>query len=279
MTLNMRKKPTPKSPIFKRRRDAVPKLLPARTVSAANRIVNEIREALLAGKFHSGDFLGTETTLAGHFNVGRSPIRDALRSLEAMGIIDIRVGLGGGVYVADGNPDLFAEMLAIQLKLVGVTLEELLYAIWAVEGMAVDLAIDKLTRSDLETLFAILNDLRGLLDRPQKFVLRSMDFHSALVGSSHSRALIAQATMLRYILFKHYAEVITPRVAQDVFGSLEKLLGYIDARSHEAARAQVSEHYRMARDFLLSTQQPVATGSGRTESKRLRRPSRLQIDR
>lgn len=236
------------------RRQPGTKSKPARAASAANKIVAEIHEALLARRFHAGDFLGTESTLAEHFGAGRSPTRDALRSLEAMGIIDIRVGLGGGVYVAQGNPDLFAEVLGIQLTLMGVTTGELLYAIWAVEEMAVELAVDHRTDGDLAVFAEILQDLSKLLKKPAEFVLRSMDFHAALVDACHNRALIAQARMLRHVVFKHYSETVTAQAAQDVFSSLEKLAGQIKARARTGARRQLVAHYHQARQFMLEAQ-------------------------
>jgi len=230
-------------------------LQPARAISAANKVVAEVRESLLANRFKAGDFLGTEATLAEYFGIGRSPMRDALRSLEAMGIIEIRVGLGGGVYVALGNPDMFAEVLAIQLILMGSTLRELLYAILAVEGMAVDLAIDHCTDSELETFFEVLSDLKTLLGKPKKFVQRSIDFHAAIANASHSRVLIAQAQMLRHILFTHYSKVVTPQAAQDVFTSLAKLAQKLRDRDRAGARAQLIAHYKQAREFLLQSQE------------------------
>jgi len=208
---------------------------------------------LLANRFKAGDFLGTEATLAEYFGIGRSPMRDALRSLEALGIIEIRVGLGGGVYIAQGNPDMFAEVMAIQLILMGSTLEELLYAILAVEVMAVDLAIDHCTDDNLETFFEVLSDLKDLLGKPRKFVLRSIDFHAAMVDASCSRVLIAQAQILRHILFAHYSKVVTPQVAQNVFTSLTKLAQRLRARDRAGAHAQLIAHYDQAREFLLQS--------------------------
>ena len=46
--------------------------------------------------------------------------RDALRTLEALGIVEIKMGKGGGARIARGNPRLFAEALAVQLDLTGV---------------------------------------------------------------------------------------------------------------------------------------------------------------
>lgn len=242
------------SPILRRSPNSGRKVQPARAVSAANKVVAEVRESLLANRFKAGDFLGTEATLAEYFGIGRSPMRDALRSLEAMGIIEIRVGLGGGVYVAQGNPDMFAEVMAIQLKLMGSTLQELLYAIWAVEGMAVDLAIDHCTDADLETFFAVLTDLKSLLGKPRKFVSRSVDFHAAIVNASHSRVLIAQAQMLRHILFAHYSTVLTAQAAQNVYTSLAKLAQKLRARDRAGAHAQLVAHYNQAREFLLQSE-------------------------
>jgi GntR family transcriptional repressor for pyruvate dehydrogenase complex len=248
------KLPRTKTPVLKHRPNSTRKSQPARAISAANRVVAEVRESLLANRFEAGDFLGTEATLAEYFGIGRSPMRDALRSLEAVGIIEIRVGLGGGVYVAQGNPDMFAEVMAIQLILMGSTLKELLYAIWAVEGMAVDLAIDHGTEADLDAFFEVLGDLQALLDKPGKFVRRSVDFHAAIVAASHSRVLIAQAQMLRHILFAHYSTVLTPQAAQNVFASLAKLAQALRARDRAGAHAQLVAHYNQAREFLLQSE-------------------------
>ena len=85
------------------------------------RIVTQIRSALFSGQITAGERLGSEQSLAERFGVSRMAMRDALRSLEALGIVDIRVGAKGGIYIAQGNPDRFADALAVQLKLIGVS--------------------------------------------------------------------------------------------------------------------------------------------------------------
>src|SRR4051795_8561280 len=86
------------------------------TLSA--KIIHQVRSALFAGKLTPGQALGTEASLAGHFGVSRTAIRDSLRSLAASGVIEIKVGLKGGIFVAAGNAERLAETLAIQLKLI-----------------------------------------------------------------------------------------------------------------------------------------------------------------
>lgn len=220
-------------------------------MSVSNQIMAEIRELLLRDEIKAGEFLGTESTLAERFGVGRSPMRDALRSLEARGVIDIRAGLGGGVYVAEGNADLFAEVLAIQLKLLGVSLAELLDAIWAVEGTAVELAAQTATREELDNLVEVAEELSRLLDQPEEFIAKSMEFHTVLVDASHSRALIAQAKIFREILFRHYSDIVNEDITRVVSTSLRKLATHLAARSRTRARRQLNEHYALGRRYML----------------------------
>jgi GntR family transcriptional regulator, transcriptional repressor for pyruvate dehydrogenase complex len=92
-----------------------------RSSSLSAQIVAWVRDALFAKKLKPGDFLGTEKDLAARFDASRIVARDALRTLEALGIVEIRMGKGGGARIAQGNPRLFAEALAVQLDLTGVS--------------------------------------------------------------------------------------------------------------------------------------------------------------
>ena len=61
----------------------------------------QIKEAILLGQFAPGDKLPPETELAEQFGVSRITVRDALRVLEARGLVRVKVGAMGGAFVAD----------------------------------------------------------------------------------------------------------------------------------------------------------------------------------
>src|SRR5215469_2143170 len=107
--------------------------------SLSSHIVAEIRDALFDKRLAPGDFLGTENDLAARFEVSRIVARDALRTLQALGIAEIRMGKGGGARVARGNTALFAEALAVHLELAGVSAGEIVDAQRAVECLAAEL--------------------------------------------------------------------------------------------------------------------------------------------
>src|SRR5438552_3653859 len=108
----------------------------ARQASLSVQIVTQVREDLFEKRLKPGDFVGTEKDLAARYGVSRIVARDALRTLAALGIVDIRMGKGGGARIALGNPRLFAEALAVQLDLTGVTAAEVLDAQRAIETFA-----------------------------------------------------------------------------------------------------------------------------------------------
>src|SRR5688500_3874998 len=90
-----------------------------RSASLSSQIVADMRDALFGKRLKPGDVLGTENEIAARYGVSRIVARDALRTLEAMGIAEVRLGKGGGARGARGNPRLCAEALARRLRLTG----------------------------------------------------------------------------------------------------------------------------------------------------------------
>ena len=74
-----------------------------RNTRASEDVLAQIKEAFFGG-MKAGDWLGTETELAERFGVSRITVRDAIRSLEAQGIVDVKVGARGGVRIANAIP-------------------------------------------------------------------------------------------------------------------------------------------------------------------------------
>src|SRR5437868_6146183 len=70
---------------------------PVAVARASSAIAEQIRTAILSGRLKAGDRLSPERELAEQFGVSRVTVRDALRSLEAMGLIAVKVGARGGL--------------------------------------------------------------------------------------------------------------------------------------------------------------------------------------
>src|SRR5690348_13904320 len=156
------------------------KVVPFRTATMSTQIVVQVREALFAKDLRPGDFLGTEKDLAERFGVSRIVARDALRTLEAQGIVDIKVGAGGGARISQGNTRLFAEALAVQLDLAGVSVAEIMDAQRAIECLGAELAALNSTADDHARLRALNDETERRIDDVAAFTRLGREFHLAV---------------------------------------------------------------------------------------------------
>jgi GntR family transcriptional repressor for pyruvate dehydrogenase complex len=226
--------------------------LPGRSASLSSRIVDEVRAALFEKKFSPGDFLGTENDLAERHGVSRIVARDALRTLEALGIVEIKMGKGGGARFARGNPRLFAEALAVQLDLAGVSAAEILDAQRAIECLAAELAAENATDEDIARLRALVADAEANMDDTPLYTRLSHDFHLAVAEASHNRALVVQLISIDHVSWPKRNPTLTPAVAQKILDVHKELLKLIEMRDGAGARRLMDEHVKMIRARRVS---------------------------
>jgi GntR family transcriptional repressor for pyruvate dehydrogenase complex len=221
--------------------------VPGRSASLSSRIVDEVRAALFEKKFQPGDFLGTEHDLAQHYGVSRIVARDALRTLEALGIVEIKMGKGGGARIARGNPRLFAEALAVQLDLAGVTAAEILDAQRAIECLGAELAAENATEDDIAKLRALVAEAEANVDDVPLYTRLSRDFHLAVAEASHNRVLVVQLISIDHVSWPKRNPTLTPDVARKVLDVHKDLLRLIEMRDAAGARRLMDEHVKMIR--------------------------------
>src|SRR5215510_6762272 len=218
-----------------------------RQASLSAQIVSDTRLALIDKAIRPGDFFGTEKDIAAHYGVSRIVARDALRSLEALGIVEIRMGKGGGARVAQGNPRLFAEALAVQLDLTGVTVAEIMDAQRAIECLAAELAAENATQSDIATLKAWLADAKAKISDVPAYTESCGKFHLAVAEASHNRVLVLQLISLQHVSWPADNPTLTPKVARRVLDVHSELAALIEIRDAAGARRLMDDHVRMIR--------------------------------
>jgi GntR family transcriptional regulator, transcriptional repressor for pyruvate dehydrogenase complex len=236
--------------------------LAGRASSLSAQIVADVRQALLARRLRPGDFLGTEKEIASRFGVSRIVARDALRTLQALGIAEIRMGRGGGARVARGNPRLFAEALAIQLDLTGVGAGEVLDAQRAVETLAAELAAERATADDHAELRRLVADAESKLGDVPAFTRSCRDFHLAVARTSHNRVLVVQLFSLEHVAWPARNPTLTPEVARRILDAHGELARLIETRDSVGARQLMDEHVRMIRSRRVAEEADGGIGAG-----------------
>ena len=218
-----------------------------RASSMSAQMVAQVRDDLFAKKLKPGDFLGTEKDLAARFGASRIVARDALRTLEALGIVEIRMGKGGGARIAHGNPRLFAEALAVQLDLTGVTPAEVMDAQRAIETLGAELAAENATADDIANLRALLTQAQAAIDDLDLFTKLSRDFHLAVAEASHNRVIVVQLLSLEHVSWPRRNATATPKLAAHILEIHEQLTDLIELRDGAGARALMNDHVKMIR--------------------------------
>ena len=218
------------------------------TGSLSAHIVTEVRDALFAKRLKTGDFLGTENDLATRYGVSRIVARDALRTLQGLGIVEIRMGKGGGARVARGNTALFAEALAVQLELTGVTAAEIVDAQRAVECLAAELAATQATAFEHAKLKQLLVHAESQIKDAAAYTGACRDFHLAIAEASHNRVLAVQLASLQHVPWPKENRTLTAKVSRDILEVHRRLAVLLEQRDAVGARQLMDEHVRMIRD-------------------------------
>ena len=152
--------------------------------SGYQRVFSFVREQLLTGRLKAGDRLLPERELATRLGVSRPVIREVLRALAAMGVIDIRHGHGSVVRRPDFSEmgDLFTLMLAQDDEVV----EDVMEARIAIERHAIRLACSRATASDMRRLDEALRAIVATVNDPVGGGEADFEFHARLVEAAHS---------------------------------------------------------------------------------------------
>ena len=217
---------------------------PVATGRISVEIVDQIKLAIRDGRLHAGDRLPPERDLTARFGVSRVTVRDALRILEAAGLIEIRVGARGGAYVRAPGSDRVGEGIANMLMMRSVSAQEVTEARLVLELGIVPLVCSRSTEEDLAALDAIVAESRTAVSEGTYHMDLSATFHVALARASHNAAVEMLVESLRGPLLLSLMRAREVAPAMGIRGVREHaaLVKAIRARDADRAHAIMSRH-------------------------------------
>lgn len=230
--------------------------VPVSRSRASVEIVTQIEKAIFAGEFKPGDRLESERELSEEFGVSRITVRDALRVLEARGLIRVKVGAAGGAFVAETNLDQVAESISTMVKLRRMTLSELAEARTIVETAAAERAAIRADEADVAKLAKLVERSREVVEGGKPHTEVSMDLHVAIAEASRNELLAATVRAYRDLLMQTLQDMRDPASARITQEWHEEILEAIRAHDAEAARKLMQDHLldfeRRIRAYLQS---------------------------
>jgi DNA-binding FadR family transcriptional regulator len=217
---------------------------PIKVGRASSAIVEQIRSMMLDGGLREGQRLPSERELAERFGVSRVTVRDALRALEAVGLVQIRVGARGGAFVTAPSGSNVGQTIADMLIMAAVTPDDIAETRLIVEIGTVTLACTRATEEDLETLREIVRRSREELRAGTYGPHLSFEFHSQLAKATHNGAIEGITASFRGTLSMHPVRVREPRKRShsQTVKEHEAILAAVERSDAAEARALMAKH-------------------------------------
>ncbi|MFJ4875464.1 FadR/GntR family transcriptional regulator [Streptomyces sp. NPDC088745] len=223
---------------------------PLKGGSVTQRAIEAIKAMITEGNLTPGQRLPTERDLAVHLGISRSSMREAIRALTVIGILESRHG--SGVYVTNLEAgdllDTFGVVAEISPK---PRLAELLEVRRILESSATALAAARISASQLAQLAVHLDTMREAED-PEEFLAADMAFHRTITQAAGNEALAAIVEGLSSRTFR--ARVRRGRQEADAFPRTReehtRIYRALVNRDPEAARAAAAAHVGAVEEWL-----------------------------
>lgn len=168
-------------------------------------IIEQIRDVILSGHLKPGDRLASEKELIEQFGVSKATLREALRALEVMGLVQSRKGASGGLFITEVNLKTTIHSLMNFLHFRSLSVSELTMLRFMIEPMIVRIVASRITGDEIDRLHALSHNY-GRDDGNQR---RHIGFHRYLARITSNAMLILIIDMLESLLeeIKQVAEL------------------------------------------------------------------------
>jgi DNA-binding FadR family transcriptional regulator len=214
-------------------------------------LAEAIADGIVSRGMRPGDRLPTEAEMIAEYEVGRATLREALRVLEAQGVLEIRVGSGGGPFVARPDAHRLARMLSLLLRMSDVTLREVLDARLIVEPALAAQAASHRSEDQAAALRANQEALEKTPRGSEEFLRLNQEFHTLLADASGNRPLAALWSALSAIADGHEAGVrYTPAALSGMIAAHRKITSAVESGDAPGAGRVMTSHLGATRDYV-----------------------------
>ncbi len=209
-----------------------------KTEKVSDRIIEQIRDAVLSGSVKPGDRLASEKELIAQFGVSKATMREALRVLEAMGLVEIRKGISGGVFIAEVDMKTTIHSIMNFLHFRSVSISDITMLRFTVEPSVAHLAAINATEKDLERL----RQLAEITEADENGdAARDIGFHRYLARMTKNPLLILILDFVDNLLRDAKYELdLGPDFYRHVRQAHRRVVDCLEARDTCGARAEIA---------------------------------------
>lgn len=219
----------------------------AKQSKVTQKIIDQIRTAILAGRLTPGDRLPPERELMEQFQVSKQTLRESLRALEHAGLIDVRKGVGGGAFVVEVDIQVTKENLANFLYFKNLSIENLSELRILIEPHAARKAAQGITHDDLQKLKNINEAARRKLEQNmlQDLTKYEIRFHRLVAQNTGNPILILILDFVENLM-EDFKKVLKPdrSFSESVLTAHDQIYQAIADKNPDKAAASMERHVR-----------------------------------
>jgi GntR family transcriptional regulator, sialic acid-inducible nan operon repressor len=234
---------------------------PIRRRKLYEEVAARIEAKIRAGGYAAGDFMPAEREIMEQFGVGRSTVREALLSLEKMGLITIRSG--ERARIATPTPRVLIKELSGAARLLlaqkkGV--DHFQDARLLLETGLARLAALRASPSHLAALAAALAANRRAIGNPEESLRTDVAFHYAIAASTGNPIFTSlHDGVVEWLTEQRDISLRVPAAARDAYAAHERIYNAIAGRNPLEAQAAMQDHLdQVARYYWIARKEAAS---------------------
>ena len=228
------------------------KLAPIHVPKSSDVLADQLRKQILGGELAPGAPLPTERDLVLQTRLSRGSVREALRILEAEGLVSTRPGrLGGSVARQPGDESL-AKYINLFVHGRGISLKSVLQTREAIEPSLARLAALNRTAAERDDLVRATERVEQAYADTPLYLAENVNWHCAIAAASHNELLRAFMVAISSMIYKASAieNFATEDIRRVVIKAHRRILDAIAAGDGAAAERRMARHLAALREQM-----------------------------
>jgi GntR family transcriptional regulator, transcriptional repressor for pyruvate dehydrogenase complex len=220
-----------------------------RRSSVAADAIEQITRLVTSGELRATQKLPPERSLSESLGVSRPTIREAVRALETIGVLETRQG--SGTYVTDLSPERLARPFRFLVEANTRALGDLAQIRFFLEVGAAEVAARAIDEDALEELERLLTEMRDAIDDVERFIELDLAFHRVIHETGGNDVLVAMMESLSTLVNRSRMLAVQRRDFREAaLHDHENIVRSLERRDPEGAAAMMSHHLRHTRSDL-----------------------------
>ena len=235
-----------------------------RSNKAPQQIISQIRKLILEGKLLPGDKLSPENKLMEQFNVSKQTLREALRALEFIGLIEINKGTAGGARMVEMDSQIALELLANYLYFKKLSIHHLNEARKVMVPYAAGIAAESMSDKEKDLL-------KNLIEQAKKEYADGLTtdafnsdlmFHCVIANSTKNPLIMLIVDFIESLMADTKSKIQpNKKMLNSIVDAHERIYEAIAKKDPERARKEMCRHITEVEDYMLKLRKKSAVNN------------------